>query len=251
MSDLQIPQPQYSQGTIPRQATYRAARPAVDTGTRRLLYAAAGLGGVLLAGMGVWAVVGRSPAVVPVIEADHRPLRVKPDNPGGMQVTGAEETSTGPGRMAPAAEVPAPQALRAQLAPPAAQAPAAAPVPVAPAPAAPAPAAPAAVATAPAPRPATPLPASAAAPRPAQPGNATLVQLAAVDTEAAAQAEWQRLARRMPDLLGDKRVVVQRTERDGKTLWRVRTGGFTDMADATGFCTKVRAKGGNCSIASF
>lgn len=245
MSDLHIPQPQFSQhGGAPRQATYRAARPAVDTGTRRLLYAAAGLGGVLLAGMGVWAVVGRTPAVVPVIEADGRPLRVKPDNPGGMQVTGAEEAPTGPGRMAPAAEVPAPQALRAQLAPPAAPALAAAPVPAAPAPATP-------VAAAPAPRPATPLPASAAAPRPAQPGSATLVQLAAVDTEAAAQAEWQRLARRMPDLLGDKRVVVQRTERDGKTLWRVRTGGFTDMADATGFCTKVRAKGGNCSIASF
>lgn len=234
MSDLHIPHP----AGPARHTTYRAARPSMDTGTRRMLLAAAGLGALLLAGMGVWAFTGRGAAVVPVIEADNRPLRVKPENPGGMQVVGGEDTGTGPRGMAPAAEVPAPQALRAQLAP------AAAPAPVAPQPA------PVAVVPAPAPAP-KPVPASAAAPRPAQAGSATLVQLAAVDNEPAAQSEWQRLSRRMPELLGERRVVVQRAERDGKPIWRVRTGGFTDIADATEFCTRVRAKGANCSIASF
>ncbi|MBC7799669.1 MAG: SPOR domain-containing protein [Gemmatimonadaceae bacterium] len=75
--------------------------------------------------------------------------------------------------------------------------------------------------------------------------------MAAVETEPAAQAEWQRLARRMPDLLGERRPVLQRLDRDGRTFWRVRTGGFVDIAEATGFCTKVRAKGAACTIASF
>lgn len=243
MSDLHIPHPA---GT-PLRSSYRAARPGADTGTRRLLLAAGGLGALLMAGMGTWAFVKRAPTVVPVIEADTRPLRVKPDNPGGMQVTGIEDANTGAKGMAPAAEVPAPQALRAQLgtaAPPAPVTPAAPPATVAvPAPAAAAPA--------PAPRAVSPVSASAAATRAAVPGSATLVQLAAVDNEAAAQAEWQRLAKRMPDLLGDRRALLQKAERDGKPIWRVRTGGFADVADATGFCTRVRAKGGHCSIASF
>ena len=78
-----------------------------------------------------------------------------------------------------------------------------------------------------------------------------MVQLAAVDNEPAAQAEWQRLAKRMPDVLGGKHLVMQRAEHDGHAVWRVRTGGFADVADATGFCARVRAKGGAGTIASF
>ena len=78
-----------------------------------------------------------------------------------------------------------------------------------------------------------------------------MVQLAAMDNEQAAQTEWQRLVKRMPELLGDRRLVMQKAEKDGQPIWRVRTGGFPDIADATGFCQKVRAKGAACSIASF
>ena len=78
-----------------------------------------------------------------------------------------------------------------------------------------------------------------------------LVQLAAVGSEQVAQSEWQRLAKRMPDLLNDRRPLVQRAEHDGHVVWRVRTGGFADIAEATGFCARVRSKGGACSIASF
>lgn len=81
--------------------------------------------------------------------------------------------------------------------------------------------------------------------------GATLVQLAAVETEQGAQAEWQRLAKRMPDVLGDRRLVLQRADRDGKAVWRVRTGGFVDMADATAFCARLRAKRASCTIAAF
>lgn len=217
----------------PVRSSYQARRPGIGRGTKVLLFTAAGLGGLLLAGLGGWALSGRHAAVIPVIEADSRPVRVKPENAGGLQVAGADEQVMG-GRgsriqgLAPPAEVPAAQALRAQMPPQ------------------PAPAAPDVV------------PSMAAAPPPAElpaqpirqaPVSTPLVQLAAVDSEGAAQSEWQRLAKRMPDLLGDHRPVVERADRDGRAVWRVRTGGFTDIAEATAFCARVRAKGAACSLA--
>ena len=236
--DLHIPAA--GRGSAPIRTYYQPRRPGMDRGTKALLAAGAGLGGLLLAGVGGWALSGRQAAVVPVIEADSRPVRVKPENPGGLQVAGADEQVMG-GRgskiqgMAPPAEAPAAQALRAQM-PPQADAPPPPPAPPLPAlPAAP----PVAVVLQPA-------PAARQAPLPA-PAPA-LVQLAALDSEGAARTEWQRLAKRMPDLLGDRQPVVQKAERDGRAVWRLRTGGFMDIADATSFCARVRTKGGACSI---
>ncbi|MBC7800372.1 MAG: hypothetical protein H7Z10_07105, partial [Gemmatimonadaceae bacterium] len=107
-------------GTGPIRSSYRAQRPGIDQGTKYLLIAAALLGGLLMAGMAMWALTGGGSAVVPVIEADSRPIRSRPDNAGGLQVTGADDQVMG-GQgsaaqgMGPAPEVPAPQALRAQV----------------------------------------------------------------------------------------------------------------------------------------
>ena len=249
--DLHIPSALSGPGAV--RSSYRAHRPSRGRGTRILLLVAAGLGGLLAAGAAGWAFIGGHDAPVPVIEADRRPLRVKPDDAGGMQVAGAEDQVLG-GQggtargMAPPAEAPAPQALRAQMPPSASPQGVPSPAPAAPSVSA-APPDPAASPTPPAVAQAAPVRPAAPA-RPAPAGN-TVVQLAAVDTEQAAQAEWARLARRMPDLLGDRRPVVQRADRDGRAVWRVRTGGFSDIADATSFCSRVRSKGGACSIASF
>jgi cell division septation protein DedD len=81
--------------------------------------------------------------------------------------------------------------------------------------------------------------------------NGALVQLAAVRSEDAAKSEWQRLSKRLPDLFGQRRPAFSKTEHDGHTLWRIRTGGFADTAQATTFCEKVRAKGVGCSVAEF
>ena len=104
----------------PMSPSYRARRGGPQAGTGVIKIAAVALMGLALAGTIGWAVMNRRPATVPVIEADSRPLRVKPDNPGGMQVAGADELAmgdSGDGRdkMAPVAETPAPQALRAQM----------------------------------------------------------------------------------------------------------------------------------------
>jgi hypothetical protein len=74
------------------------------------------------------------------------------------------------------------------------------------------------------------------------------VQLAAVGSEAAVQPEWNRLRARMPDLLGNRAVLVSRGERDGQPFWRVRTGGFADVAAARAFCDQVRARGFTCFV---
>ena len=113
--DLSIPSPTYR---IPRH------HQGMDPATRRLALIAGGLGGVLLAVVGGWTLIGHRNAAVPVVQADSRPIRVKPDNPGGMQVAGADAdilsggTEMKDGKLAPAPEAPAPQALTAPPAPP-------------------------------------------------------------------------------------------------------------------------------------
>jgi hypothetical protein len=92
--------------------------------------------------------------------------------------------------------------------------------------------------------------AAAAAAAPAHPAAAhgPLVQLAAVGSEQAAQAEWQRLVKKMPDLLGGHTPVISKYEHDGKTFWRLRTGGFADPAAAKAFCGRMTGKGGGCAV---
>jgi SPOR domain len=234
--DLSIPSPTYR---VPRHSH------GMDPATRRLALIAGSLGAVLLMVVGGWSLMGHRSTTVPVLQADNRPLRVKPENPGGMQVAGADEdilsggNQAGAGKLAPAPEAPAPQALNAAPpAPPVVASPAAVPVPaVSPLPAKPA------VAAKPAAVPEK-HPAATAA-------NGALVQLAAVQSEDAAKSEWQRLSKRLPDLFGQRRPAFSKTEHDGRTLWRVRTGGFADTAQASTFCGKVRAKGVGCSVADF
>ena len=221
----------------------------MDTATRKLALIALGLGVVAVLGVGLWSAAGHRNAVVPVIQADSRPIRVKPENPGGLQVSGSNDeflsgdAGSASSRMAPPAETPEPKLLRAsQQEPPATQtASLTNPVPAVLAPA---------VAALPEKRAAL-TPSQPPASGPAGAAKTTLVQFAALGSEDAARAQWAQLNRRIPDLLGGHQPSISKTERDGKVYWRVRTGGFADMAQATSFCERARAKGTACSIASF
>jgi hypothetical protein len=257
--DLDIPLPAMA-------PSYRTAAPqrrtAMDTGTKRLAIFAGGIGGALVLLVGVWSFTGHHHAGVPVIEADSRPLRVKPANPGGLQVDGANDSilsgeADGKEAMAPPPETPAPQTLKAEeqaAAAPPPPAPSATVTPPAPAPlAAVAPPKPAPIDLKPA-APAKPVVLASAKPMPMPPAAAaggTLVQLAAVDSEDAARAEWKRLTHKYGDMLANHTPTFSRTEHAGKTFWRVRTGGFADTAQAVLFCDRIKAKGGGCSVASF
>jgi hypothetical protein len=256
--DLDIPMPAHAGAAGQRSWRVSRHQSVLDPKTKRILLLAGGAGGAMLLLIGMYSISARHPSGTPVVEADPRPVRERPKNPGGMEIAGADDAilggASGKEGMAPPPEAPAPAALLAQeraaqtVLPPL-------PAPAAtPAPAAPVVISPAARVAAPEIKPATPAVAAAkpamAAPAPAAASGAQ-VQLAALPTEQAALAEWERLSKKMPDMLGSKHPAVSRTERDGKTYFRLRTGGFADVAQATTFCQHVREKGGGCTIATF
>lgn len=263
--DISIPSPGYYH--------HRRQADGGDSGTVRLAVIAGGI----LAGLGLvlggLTLLGHHRGPVPVIQADERPLRIKPENPGGLQVAGANSdimsggNDTRASKLAPPPETPDPQALRAQAPPAPVPAPpvAAAVPPPAPAPAVVAPAvvAPAAIVPAVSPpvvaptvqAPPAPKPAAAVAPTKPEvhpaPHPKAIIQLAALESESAARAEWQALQKRIPEVLSGHQPSFSKTERAGKTYWRLRTSGFADVAQAKAACDKVRAKGSACSVAEF
>jgi cell division septation protein DedD len=72
------------------------------------------------------------------------------------------------------------------------------------------------------------------------------VQFGALASRTEARAEWARLKDKMPALLRGHEPMISRVSHDGKTLFRLRTGGFATHAAARRFCAKVAAKGGSC-----
>jgi cell division septation protein DedD len=261
--ELDIPMPAMGPGMgaggTGARDNYRVSRRSegIDPNTRRLAMIAGGIGGAFALLVGVYSLSGHHGGGVPVVQADSRPLRVKPENAGGMQVAGADDSvMSGAGdaqaKLAPAPEVPAPNALRTP-------APSASTSPVQPAslsPAQPAPA-PGPVAALPEPKPAAktaakpaPAPATAQVAPAAPAGHGPVVQLGALGTEQAAMTEWQRLEKKMPDVFGGRKPMVSKIEHDGKTFFRLRTGGFADATAAKGFCEQVKAKGGGCAVSA-
>jgi hypothetical protein len=264
--EVRIPPPGYRSGPQRRAAE-----------ARRMVLAVGGVGAVLLlCAVGYVAATRTGSESVPVIQAPTGSLKVKPDNPGGMQVNA--QTSVLLGRngsgaganLAPAPEVPDPAALAAaanqEQAPSTSIVTAASPPPAAPStptpvivpnvPETPAPFAPHPTATT------IPPPSAGAAAvhnlsqelnppvRAADHGHVR-VQLAALDSQAAALHEWDRLTHRMPTLFNGRHPIFAEAHVNGHTFWRVRTAGFGSLDEAARFCTDVRAQGAACTVALF
>jgi hypothetical protein len=90
---------------------------------------------------------------------------------------------------------------------------------------------------------AAPEPALASAPIP--PGT-HLVQLGAFDSAEIAAAEWDRLQTRFGDFLGPRARVIQETQSNGRSFWRLRATGFGDRAEARALCAALTAEGAAC-----
>ena len=267
--------------SIPNPAAYRVPRhgpQGLDAGTRRLLYIAGGLGAVVVTVVAAMVLTGRGGGEVPVVQGDSRPIRTKPENPGGMQIAGSGTDVFGGGdasstaKLAPAAETPDPKGLHTvpthgaeqpnaaalqamkpeivpNLPPGAKPAPQAAAKPAAQMQAQPAGQSQTQALSQAQPKP-TPAPAAGTSePRAPAASKGLVVQLAALSSEAGAKTEWGNLRKRMPELLNSRQPVYTKTERDGRVFWRVRTAGFSDLNDAKGFCERVRAKGAACTVA--
>lgn len=122
------------------------------------------------------------------------------------------------------------------------------PVPTAPPPLAAAPAGASIAAAVRTPAPQTPAgPAAGSASLAAVVNGGPQVQLAALQSEAAARAEWSMLVAKMPSLLGGRSPQIAKAVVNGQTWYRLRTGGFDSVAAAQDFCTQVRAQGGACA----
>ncbi len=220
----------------------------------------------------VWGFSRGSSRNAPLIEADARPIKIRPDNPGGLRVPNQDELifdrnrgarPAAPGGLAPEAEKPRVDQLRAQLAERAAQEAARNAPPPSPAPAQPAAstaprgAPQAAVPSIPAPpatnsalnAPSLPAPVPSAERFAPVPNGRAQVQLGALPSEAAARGEWDRLQKRVPEFLGNRRVSLAPFDREGQTpLYRIRTGGFADAATARAFCEEMKTKSIPCMV---
>lgn len=213
--------------------THRPAQP-MEQAVRKMALGAGGVSVLLILAALLWGGVratGFGPP--PVIEAPPGPLRVAPLDPGGLTVPGADQQimsgdapSGAPPQLAPATPPPdvaqLDQAAGLNQPPPAP--PAAAPAPAA------------------AP---TPAPVAAQASGPAQ------VQLAATAGEPGAQSVWDGLKHKMPDLLAGKSPLILPAVVNGKSVWRLRVGGFATPAAAQAFCAAVVAKGAACAVTPF
>ncbi len=212
--------------------SYRTRRqtPAFDPAMRRIALGAGGIATLVILVALVWS--GMKPGLgfgpPPVITAPPGPLRVVPANPGGITVPEADEqimsgdSSNAPAQLAPDGSTPDLSAF--QPPPPAPPAPAVAPASTA-----------------------APAPATAAAPV----NSNILVQLAADVDPQGPKSSWQALNAKMPRLFAGHSPVYSHAKVAGVEFWRLRTGGFTDIAAARQFCAAVKAEGAACTVAGF
>lgn len=205
---------------------------------------------------------------------DDRPMTAEEILAFADQIAGQAQIQAAPADAAapvaeaapPVAEVAAPvpevaPVAEAVAAPPAAALPAIIPAEVPGVTAAPKPPSrPAALAASPAPAPAqpetvevagavvpeAPAPAPAAALTSDLPAGTNLVQLGAFDSPEIAASEWDRLQGLFGEFLGGRERVIQETQSNGRTLYRLRAMGFEDRAAARILCAALTAEGAAC-----
>lgn len=78
------------------------------------------------------------------------------------------------------------------------------------------------------------------------PTGTRLVQLGAFDTPEIARAEWDKMEQRFGDYLEGKDRIIQTAESGGRTFYRLRAHGFTDLSDARRFCSALVTEGADC-----
>jgi hypothetical protein len=189
-------------------------------------------------------------ADVPLIRADERPIKVRPEKPGGMEVPDRDKLIYTQKRAAVEHLLPPPEKPMPRPTAPSAAAPSASPQPP------PVPAGAGAGNPAPLAQPQQPAgkppakaeaAATAAKPAAAQKTGGTRIQLASVRSEEAARQEWDRIRRANPDLLGSASATPVRADLGDKgVFYRLQTA---PIADAERVCGELKQRNFGCVIA--
>ncbi|MEQ1490187.1 MAG: SPOR domain-containing protein [Terricaulis sp.] len=78
-----------------------------------------------------------------------------------------------------------------------------------------------------------------------------VVQLAALQSEAAIEPSWRRFVARAPALFAGANMDVQRADLGPRGIYhRIRAGYFATNDDATLFCERIRQMGQDCIVAA-
>ena len=193
--------------------------------------------------------VGGNDADVPLIRADERPTKVKPDNPGGMEIPDRDKliyTQKHPAveHLLPPPEKPLPRPMASPSRP---AAPSVEPPP-APVAAAVQPAQPQQLTSRLSDKPpAAPAAKSAVAPEAPANAHGTRLQLGSVRSEEAARREWERIKRTNADLLASVSATPTRADLGEKgVFYRIQTG---PLADADRICSELKRRNVGCIIA--
>ena len=73
-----------------------------------------------------------------------------------------------------------------------------------------------------------------------------LIQLAANTVLADTQAQWKQLQAKHQDVLGDKKLYVEKKNVNGKLYYRLRVSGFSDSASAQAVCSTLISRNLQC-----
>jgi hypothetical protein len=190
-------------------------------------------------------------ADVPLIRADERPTKVRPEKPGGMEVPDRDKLIYTQKRAAVEHLLPPPEKPMPRPTAPSAAAPSASSQPpLVPAGAGAANPAPQVQPQPPAGKPlakAEGAATAAARPATAQKTGGTRIQLASVRSEEAARQEWDRIRRANPDLLGTASATPVRADLGDKgVFYRLQTA---PIADAERVCGELKRRNYGCIIA--
>jgi cell division protein FtsN len=176
------------------------------------------------------------------------------DEAAGLSIYSAEQNPTvaaPPPKFTPPPEEPQARPAAPTVSAPPAEPPARAPAQAsteaaAPAVSAPAPTAPQTLrpATSLAPAPPTPAPAVAAAPA----ASGLMVQIGAFSSPALADKGWNDVARLLPGQMVGRTKKVEPVPKGAETLYRAYIGGFGNKAEATAFCSDLKAAGHACFV---
>lgn len=75
------------------------------------------------------------------------------------------------------------------------------------------------------------------------------LQLASLKSHDAAQQQWQTLKKKAPEILGKYSPSIQKAEVNGNAVYRLRVKGLASKAQVSSVCGQLKAKGVACTIA--